>query len=74
MLVRIFTTLYKASHFAEPKGRGLWAFVVYANAKEQETIFAPSGMTLTEAKKWAREYCVAKYSNRTDHAELQVAP
>lgn len=54
-----FTTLvYEREHDRKPRGRGSWAFCPWSkhNAGDylDHTVFSPGGMTLTEAKKWAR--------------------
>lgn len=54
-----FETLpYELSHGRSPRGRGSWAFCPFhlrnANDYIDHTVFSPC-MTLTEAKRWARE-------------------
>lgn len=52
------TLVYEREHGRSPRGRGSWAFCPWAkqNAHDylEHTVFSPGGMTLTEAKKWAR--------------------
>lgn len=52
------TSVYEREHGRRPRGRGSWAFCPWArhNAHDylDHTVFSPGGMTLTEAKAWAR--------------------
>lgn len=53
-----FTLVYEREHGRPPRGRGSWAFCPWAKHNSHDylkhTVFSPGGMTLTEAKKWAR--------------------
>lgn len=52
------TLVYEREHGSKPRGRGSWAFCPWAKHNSHDyldhTVFSPGGMTLTEAKKWAR--------------------
>jgi hypothetical protein len=52
------TLVYEREHGCKPRGRGSWAFCPWAKHNAHDyllhTIFSPGGMTLTQAKKWAR--------------------
>lgn len=54
------TTEYRFAHGRNPSGRGRWAFAEKTGAGDGEPIFAPSLMTLTEAKKWFRSHLVSQ--------------
>lgn len=57
MKLEFSTTFYQASHCHLPRGRGMWAFCPtrFQTSLDylEHTKFAPSNMTLTEAKAWA---------------------
>lgn len=73
-MVRFCTRSYVSSHGKEPRGRGSWAFGVVVRAPggvlRIQTIFAPSCLTLTQAKQWAAETVGA----RSDLVKLEVMP
>lgn len=52
------TLVYEREHGRKPRGRGSWAFCPWFFHRKADyldhTVFSPGGMTLTEAKKWAR--------------------
>ena len=54
------TLVYERNHGSKPRGRGSWAFCPWAKHNSHDyldhTVFSPGGMTLTEAKKWARRH------------------
>jgi hypothetical protein len=48
---------YRKSHGKPPKGRGGWAFGTRRNpdvSNPTDCLFAPGGLTLADAKKWAK--------------------
>lgn len=51
------TTGYEASHGHKPTGRGGWAFSEKRNpdVMTSDVIWAPNGLTLTEAKRWLKQ-------------------
>lgn len=55
-----FTLVYEREHGRSPRGRGSWAFCPWAKHNSHDyldhTVFSSGGMTLTEAKKWARRH------------------
>lgn len=57
---------YRREHGKAPRGRGSWAFCPAPKAKAHDyldhTVFSPGGMTLTEAKKWARLHATDVHS------------
>ena len=58
------TAAYEASHGKAPRGRGSWAFGTRRNAdacNEDECWFSPGGMTLAEAKKWAKAEAARRF-------------
>ena len=64
MKVEISNNSYERSHGKLPRGRGCWAFDIIDGSNIRggsgfgevvTTVFAPSG-TLTESKRWVREY------------------
>ena len=65
---------YIASHGKNPSGRGSWAFIVTdASCQvEVETVFAPGCLTLTEAKKWMRNYIHQNWAAEHATGELYV--
>ena len=50
--IEFSTSEYKMSHCKNPSGYGRWAFQEGKNCE----IFAPYSMTLTEAKRWYKEF------------------
>jgi len=65
---------YVEAHGKNPSGRGSWAFIV-ADASCQvgvETVFAPGCLTLTEAKKWMRNYIHQNWAAELATGELYV--
>ncbi len=54
------TLVYEREHGRSPRGRGSWAFCPWSKHNSHDyldhTVFSPGGMTLTEAKKWARRH------------------
>jgi hypothetical protein len=49
--IRFDAAEYVRSHFAQPRGRGCWAFRI----GRDEIYWAPGNSTLTEAKAWLRD-------------------
>jgi len=60
---------YVASHGKNPKGLGSWAFCDVKHSDRNDylsfVVWSPS-MTLTEAKKWAKNHPVLKQSKYVD--------
>ena len=54
------TLVYEREHGRRPRGRNSWAFCPWAKHNSHDyldhTVFSPGGMTLTEAKAWARRH------------------
>ena len=73
MRVEIRTTKYEFSHGKRPKGTGGWAFLVMLGRSEVETLWAPSGMSLTDAKAWAKQECAERFPQEPNIV-LEVAP
>ena len=65
---------YVVSHGKNPSGRGSWAFIVTdaSCGTEVETVFAPGCLTLTEAKKWMRNYIHQNWAAELATGELYV--
>jgi len=65
---------YVVSHGKNPSGRGSWAFIVTdaSCGTEVETVFAPGCLTLTEAKKWMRNYIHQNWAAELATGKLYV--
>jgi hypothetical protein len=73
--VEFDTAPFERSHGRSPRGRGSWAFGLTPNpdvCNSTECFFSPGGMTLAEARKWARE--VVADIGATGHVTLFVLP
>lgn len=56
MTIHFDITDYFRAHGKSPRGRGMWAFAILTGVDTWETVFAPSGMTFTDAGKWVKNY------------------
>jgi len=46
---------YRLSHGSSPRGAGSWAFASSRGAAIEQLVWAPSGLTFTQAKAWVRQ-------------------
>lgn len=68
MRVEFDTHAYSVAHGKAPKGRGGWAFGTRRNPDVTNTDqcwFAPGGLTLVEAKKWAKAEAARRFPDAT---------
>lgn len=75
--VRINSTLYVRSHGKAPKGFGGWLFLVMDDSCDKEVgMISTPPMTLTDAKKYAREQVAKDWADAaaTGFLSLEVAP
>jgi hypothetical protein len=57
--IEFTTTEYQYTHGKKPAGYGLWAFAEVISSGSGKEIFAPHSMTLTQAKKWLKQYLLS---------------
>lgn len=67
--MKIETSQYINAHGKAPRGTGTWAFDLLRQGN-RSTVFAPRGMSLSEAKRWALD----ESRRLGDVTEIQVAP
>jgi hypothetical protein len=69
-MIRFTNASYESSHGRAPRGRGSWAFCPAFKADHGDyldfTIFSPAGMTISEAKTWAKAKIAELCSTATD--------
>ncbi len=63
MAINFNNSAYIRSHGRNPKGRGSWAFADNPNPDTNTIVFSPGNMTLTEAKRWFRQYLATHYAD-----------
>jgi hypothetical protein len=71
MSIHFDTAEYEISHDKSPEGRGSWAFQVTeinGHSGESGVFFSPS-LTLTDAKKWARQKAIDFAAAEFGHTE-----
>lgn len=70
--ISISDTLYQKSHFADPRGKGMWMFQFGENENMNDW-FSAYG-TLTEAKKVAKEEAHKRFAYATGHLTIYILP
>ena len=64
MAIQFDASPYIRAHGKAPKGNGRWAFSDSPNPEEGDAIdFTPHSMTLTEAKRWMKNYLATTIHN-----------